>query len=122
MSGEAERPEWLVPGAEVVVVHGHYGENVNTTTINTIAKRSFTVSGSDRRFSIDRQEHRPRDVWSSTWHVYPVESDEGQEFLAAKHQRRIEREARNACDRWMRNRTRENRLAAIAALQAIDEE
>jgi hypothetical protein len=54
--------------------------------------------------------------------VVPVDSPIGQRKLAEASRVRLEYAARNACEVWIRDRTTENRLTAIAALQAIDTE
>lgn len=121
------RPEWLVPGAEVVVftAGSPIPRNAKRTTIHRVAAQSFTVDGSDVRFKLTTQEYHQRSgAWGFGWtrRVVPANSIEGRRELAVESEYRLECAARDACETWTRERTRENRLAAIAALQAIDEE
>lgn len=134
MTDVHSRPDWLVPGAEVVVFTiGGKGvglgvPDAKATTITTIAAQSFCIVGSTDRFKIRTQEHYQRGDggWSGhfggTRRVVPLDSDEGRRELDKFRRMRLERSAHVTCETWIRKRNVENRLAAIAALQAVDDE
>lgn len=118
--------DWIVAGAKVLVFTDAmpgYPRSVTRSTIEKVAKRSFTVEGEHVRFSIDRQEHRPRNSWTASARcVVPLDSDKARAEIAAANSRNRVLAARNAVEKWERNRTRESRLTAIEALQAIDDD
>jgi hypothetical protein len=118
-------PEWLVPGVEVLVVRGHWDERVTKTTVAKVHKRYFTVDYrmfADCRFSLDRQEHRGPGMWGVTRKVIPLDGDEARSLIDADRRRRLEDQARKACEQWIVSRKRDDRLAAVAALQAVEDE
>lgn len=118
--------DWIVPGAKVLVFSDTppgYSRGIRTATIEKVAKKSFTVEGEHVRFSIDRQEYRPTNSWTASARcVVPLDSDEAKSEMAAAESRSRVIAARSAVKEWERNRTRENRVAAIKALQAIDDD
>lgn len=121
-----ESKDWIRPGTKVVVYT--YGgvsrsESPSVTVIVKVATKSFTVEGDSLRYSINRQESpRQGGTWGWTRKVTPLESDEARGVLErARHERLMSR-ARAAVDAWDRQRTRENRLAAIVALQAVEQD
>lgn len=120
----AQKPTWLVPGAKVVVFNDTlpgYSRSVRVSTVNKVATKSFTVDGEQVRFSIGQQKHRTGSSWTSSARcVVPFDSDAARTELANARARDLTYAARDAVEKWERNRTRENRLAAIAALQAIE--
>lgn len=122
----AESTDWITPGAEVLVYTDAmpgYSRNVRFSTIAKVAKKSFTVEGENVRFSMDQQEHRPRSSWTaSTRRVVPRDSDKAHAEVSAARARGLTLKARAAVEKWERRRTRENRLAAIAALQAVEQD
>lgn len=120
-----ESLDWITPGTKVVAyTEGSISrdESPTVTTIAKVAKKSFTVAeGREPRFSIDRQESaRQGGSWGWTRKVIPFDSDEARRMLKREHDRRRIYEARVAVEKWERKRSRENRLAAIEALQAIE--
>lgn len=117
--------DWITPGAKVVVyTEGGISrdENPTVTTIAKVAKKSFTVSKDvEPRFSVDRQESALQGgTWGWRRKVVPFDSDEARQMLKREQDRRRIYRARAAVEKWERMRSRENRLAAIAALQAIE--
>lgn len=114
-------PDWLVPGAKVVV-HSSYGgtQRASRAEVAKVAVHSFTVTGSPIRFRIDDQKHYD-DTTRRLTQVVPEDSPEGQKLLAASRRRMKTKRARDACQEWAREGTRETRLAAIAALQAVED-
>jgi hypothetical protein len=121
-----ESTDWIKPG-EKVVTYTYGGvsrsENPSVTLIAKVAAKSFTLENDSLRYSIDRQESpRQGGTWGWTRKVVPFDSDKAREVLEReKHERRMSR-ARATVDAWERMRTRENRLAAIAALQAVEQD
>ncbi|MEV8610249.1 hypothetical protein AB0383_20380 [Amycolatopsis sp. NPDC051373] len=121
-----ETPDWIKPGTPVVVyVESHRNEDPQprTTTIAKVAKLSFTVEGfTNARFKIADQRSRQGSTWSF-WHyvAVPADSDEASKVKQTTARLKTGYRARDAVDAWRRDRTRENRLAAIAALQAVEE-
>jgi hypothetical protein len=122
-----ERPDWIVPGADVLVVKGFREQTIARTKIAKVYKRYFTVElnwCATDRFDLERQEHRSPGMWTSDVHVYPIDSDKARELIDQARRRRLVSKAREACDRWSRATAgvRELRLAAIAALQAVEDD
>lgn len=121
--------DWIKPGAAVVLYDTaarRDSRDVVQTTIKRVAGKSFTVDDrrGEIRFPIDRLRVRQGGgMLASSWtrHVVPAGSDTAREVLAEAAMQRAENAARNAVDAWERDRSRENRHAAIAALQALDE-
>jgi hypothetical protein len=91
--------------------------------VGKVHKRYFTVTYpafSDLRFSLDQQIHRGSGMWAVTTHVFPLDSDQARASLDAARRRELISAAKSACDSWQRNPSRERRLAAIEALQAVE--
>ena len=55
------------------------------------------------------------------WFVIPANCLEAQEVLLREAARRKVVQARLACEKWMREQTPETRLAAIEALQQVED-
>jgi hypothetical protein len=110
------KPDWLVDGAEVVVVYvSGLTRSANKDRIKKVAAHSFTIEGSPIRF-------RTRDQRSSYEHnrqVFALDSAEGQRALAIQ-QREYQVNKINALYRmWQRSPNEPKRLALIEALQAL---
>lgn len=119
-----ESTDWIVPGAKVVLYYDTYGDkprHVKATTIAKVAKKSFTVEEpNEPRFSIETQKAHGGGTWHSwTRCCVPYDSEEAQREFVYVRDMRYMGVARTACETWLRSRTRENRLAAITALQRI---
>lgn len=121
-----DRPEWLVPGTEVVVFPTGGTTIPNDTrksTIERVAAKTFTVTHYPNRFTIATQTSREGSgVWAKTICVVPADSERGRVELAALARRRRYARAYRACRVWMADDTPTNRAAAIAALRALGEE
>ncbi len=121
-----DRPAWLISGEDVLCYNvGGTTTNTNSraTRIARVASQSFTVAAEQEpRFRIGNRycEVRQGGTWGWTRRVVPLDSVEAGEVLTAEDAQRRENRARAAVDDWVRKRNREARLAAIAALQAID--
>lgn len=119
-------PDWLVPGAEVVVYS--FGgvttsSNVKTTTIAKVNKTTFRVADpGEPAFRLSTCSVRQGGSWSS-WirQVVPADSETARAELAAERRRTQLMDARHAVDAWSQQLNRETRLAAIAALQAVED-
>lgn len=124
MPDTPDRPEWLVPGAEVVAYTvGGVGYNclpdARRVTVARVATQSFTIAGRTDRFKISTQERH-----TSGWHGYiervvSIDSEEAQRELAKVQKQCLELEARKACEVWSKDRSRINCQAVIVAFQAI---
>lgn len=112
-----DTPDWLTVGADVVVIDWWGGiESLAVTKIKSVATRFFFVEGSPHRFRISDQTHYG-DAWGPTRRVVLASSTEGQRYISDARRIKLERRALTVFDIWARNRTEDNRLAAIAALQ-----
>ncbi len=115
-------PEWLVPGADVLCFSSVRNHHPVITTVAKVATQSFTVTAEgEPRFRINRCQARTGSDWNASWRrVIPLDSDHARAILASHEGKSRENRARAAVDDWVRKRNRDTRLAAIAALQAID--
>ena len=91
--------------------------------IDRVAAKSFVVQGLDERFDRTTWETKRRGgAWSSTrYKAVPVDSDEARALFAEQDKSRKVTEAIGAVEAWRRSRTRQNRLAAIDALRAVED-
>ena len=123
-----ECPDWLVDGASVLVyshaghASGHAYCEVHETTVKRVSTTSFTIHDAPgARVSEPRIRIRGLQSVDFRRKVVPLESDEAREILARDaHDNAILR-AHGAVRVWQKEGTRETRLAAINALQAIDQ-
>jgi hypothetical protein len=125
MTSQEFGTSWIRTGVPVIV----YTKNrqlsearPRKTTIKRVAGKSFTVEWQNLRFNTERLD-TPRSGGSFGWSysVTPVGSELARDLLAADQVLQAIAHARTAVDRWTKTRSREDRLAAIAALQAIEE-
>lgn len=115
--------DWIKPGAKVVVftAYSRGDENPRVTTIAKVAKKSFTVETDGLRYSIDQQLTAIQGgSWGWRRKAVPFDSDEARSLLERARHKDLIWTARMAVEMWEKKRTRENRLAAIAALQAVE--
>lgn len=131
MTQEADHPDWVKPGAEVVLyTSGNPGapRNVVKTTIAKVTPTTFTVAAQDeprfrfqsRRFTGPGFDVRQGGTWGWRRIVVPLDSEAARNEMARATRVHRESEARTAVEVWQRNRTRDNRLAAIKALGALE--
>lgn len=93
------RPDWLVPGAPVVVYNTDpRNPFAEETTVARIADHTFTVASS------------------------VVSAETAREALSGARRRELVDRARIACAARRRDQSTENRLALIAALQVVEDE
>jgi hypothetical protein len=117
-----ERPDWLVEGAEVLA----YSDNRTSdshhlvkTTVKKIATRSFTLEADNEpRYSLPSCSYQARE--GNHRYVVPLDSDRARVEIRRERELRQIARARDAVDTWVLTRTADNRLAAIAALQGIE--
>lgn len=124
MTTNTEVPGWIAPGTPVLVVAGRDGDDVTNTVIARVLKRYFLVAAphyATAQFSLDRQVHRTKGSWTTDPVVIPLDSDRARKLLEVQRRQRLIRRARDLCVEWQRKQTRETRLAAIAALQAVED-
>lgn len=115
---------WIQPGVEVVVYNNsRLNPTARRDRVAKVATKSFTTEKGHKgeRFPLDRPERRIGGTWGHQEYVVAADSATGRAELAKQAARNRMQRARNAVAGWERNRTRENRLAAIAALQAVDD-
>ena len=120
---ETQRPDWLKPGAEVVIWTDDYGRrvlNVTHAKVAKVAQKSFTVEGTSDRFDVQRMTAKGGGAWDRARHVAPVDSEKAKAVLEESRQQQLTYRASAAVDQWNKKRTRENRLAAVTALQAVE--
>jgi hypothetical protein len=110
------KPDWLVDGAEVVVVYVNgLRRSANKDRIKKVSAHSFTIEGSPVRFRLRDQ----RSSYEHNRRVLALDSAEGQRALAIQ-QREYQVNKINAWYRmWQRNLNEPKRLALIEALQAL---
>lgn len=120
---ETQRPNWLKPGAEVVIWSDDYGRvvrGVTTTTVTKVWPKTFAVEDHADKFEITGMRSKPKGTWARPTFCAPVDSDEARAVMAKLRHQNLMWDARRTVDAWNKQRTRENRLAAIAALQAVE--
>lgn len=120
---ETQRPDWLKPGAEVLIWSDDYGRDVRgvtTTTVTKVWAKTFLVDDHADKFEIEGLKSRPKGTWARPTLCAPVDSDRARTVLEKLRHQNLMWDARMAVEAWGKQRTRENRLAAIAALQAIE--
>ena len=121
-------PEWIYPGAEIVIYVHKYGNdapNFHVTKVKTVAKQSFTVEQIDDRFKLDTLSTRDfGDSWRRwSYRAVPVGGEKHYELRKAASQRRAGLNAHAAMDRWLKNREDVTAIdAAIDALSALRDE
>jgi hypothetical protein len=110
------KPDWLVDGAEVVVIYAHgLSQSANKTRIKKVSKTSFTIEGLPIRF-------RTRDQRSNYEHrrlVVPIDSAEGKKALAKQEREYLMNKIGILYLRWERDPNEPKRLELIEALQAL---
>ncbi|MGH7743281.1 MAG: hypothetical protein ACREQ5_00465 [Candidatus Dormibacteria bacterium] len=127
MAQEVDHPDWVKPGAEVVLyTSGNPGapRNVVKTTIAKVTATTFTVAAEDeprfrfqsRRFTGPGLDVKQGGTWGWRRIVVPLDSEAARHEMARATRVHRESEARTAVAAWQWNRTRDNRLAAIKAL------
>lgn len=119
-------PDWIYPGAPVVVYidnHRRDDPEPRDTVVDRVAKLSFTVKALPReRFKLADQHSKQGSGWSNWSYVaVPPDSEKAAAVKAAHDRIRRDYRAWSAVDAWRRDRNRHNRLAAIAALQAVED-
>lgn len=116
---------WITEGAEVVVYRDAMdgARDPVTTTVAKVAAKSFTLDGIDQRISLDGLSSKVVGMQYSgyRYRVIPCDSDKAAALYAAEARQAAMGQARMAVDKWQRARTRANRLAAIEALQAVED-
>lgn len=116
-----ERPDWLVPGANVLCYN--YGRNPSpvATTVAKVATQSFTVTAErEPRYRIRGCFARMGEIMPWTRYVVPLDSVEAGQVLAAEDRAKRMSRARTAVDNWIRKPDDDNRRIAIMALQTLE--
>lgn len=125
MVENVDKPDWIATGTKVLCyTRGRAIGTLKITEIGKVAKQSFILADErEGRFRITREPSRHEGgTWGWTRCVIPLDSDTARRLLREKNLSGQRQQARNACDKYARNQTKENRLTAIAALQAVEED
>lgn len=112
---------WLKPGAEVVkysLNRGMGSPDAVVTTIKRVNKVTFTVEGTDRRFSVNDGYSRG-DGWNVGYRVVPTRSDEATRELNRVEQHKQRLRVKDRYERWIKKPSHAHRQALIDALNAI---
>lgn len=122
----SQPPEWLVPGASVVVykIGGRpgNGEYARRDTVKTVGKVWFTLTDErdNTRYRVRDQEIRTGSGWEvASLRVVPLDSDEARTALARRAQHRRNLRGVLAVEAWQKDPSAEHLTAAIDALIAI---
>ena len=125
----ATQPDWLQPGTAVVLytpARGMAGRSVKLTTIKAVGKQWITVDDQNEpRIRIDtlRSASQGSRGWSSyARYLVAADSDEGRDELDRARRGNLKMRANDLARLWLREPSKENRLALIEALQAIEDE
>lgn len=113
-SNEVERPEWIQPGAEVVV--WSRGTDAKTVKIKSVGKVWITLDGDYPRIEIKTlKSARQGGTWDS-WHAYIAErnSPEGIRQLNRTYVGECIRRARIAYKDWDNKQTSQVLIANVA--------
>jgi hypothetical protein len=112
----SDKPDWLVDGAEVVVVYVNgLTQRANKDRVKKVSAHSFTIEGLPVRF-------RTRDQRSNYEHrrqVFSLDSAEGQRALTIQQRQNQMNKVGMSYLQWQQKPTDANRLALIEALQAL---
>ena len=124
-SSEVVAPDWLIPGAEVVlysVGNINQSPHVVKTRVKKVATQSFTVEREQEpRFRIKTMSAECGYSWSSyTRKVLRSNSTEGQAKLREARGRRLESTADMAYAAWQNSRSAEHLSALIGALRDVE--
>lgn len=119
--------DWIKPDAPVVIYREQHGKPESLlceTTIKRVAAKSFTINGRwYYRFDMETQRTKQE---SFGWHYYRYvavrpEAEVVQELRDAQRREQLKIRANDAVEAWQKDRSRGNRLAAIEALQAVED-
>jgi len=120
---ETQLPDWLKPGAEVMIWTNNPTRGamiVISSRVLKVWKKTFSVEHHTDKFEIRTMRSRTGSAWDPGYCCAPADSDQAREILEKARQERLTRTARTAVARWDAMPTRKNRLAAIAALRAVE--
>lgn len=121
-------PDWLVEGAEIIVFSATFDLSrigrLTCTTVKKVSTQTFSVDiANSPRFRIEeRPEHKVHEYDLTPQFVLPLDSPEAVVIIERRQQIRLRKAAKMICELYQDEPTRENRLAAIKALQAISDE
>lgn len=123
---DTEKPEWLTEGAKVLaysVSSGLTHSYPKVVTVKKISTESFSVDDdSEPRFSLRTLDARVGGTWGHTRRIVSITSAEAKREIQRERDNRRTAYARSAVNEWQKKCTKEARLAAIAALQAIEKD
>lgn len=121
-----DTPDWIKPGTKVLIYNPQSRDaasrHLTVALVAKVATQSFTVDNArEPRFKLKNQEARVGEGWGAfVRRVVPIDSEEAKREIEDLRLHRQRYKARAAVDEWQRKRTRETRLAAIEALEAVE--
>jgi hypothetical protein len=97
------------------------------STVDHVAGRTFTVVGLDTTFNRSTGRSKPvrrgaGAFASDTYVAVAADSERARAVVGATERRDRDVEANRAVHAWLADRSRENRLALIEAMRALDED
>lgn len=123
MKGQETDSTWVEAGLEVLVVDRTWTgtEIVAFAKVLKVATKSFTVEGRSERFRLkDLCSATTGGTWSRRhYEVVKMDSFQGVNLIQEQLARRRKALAEAAYSAWMKQPTRTNRLALIAALEKV---
>lgn len=114
-SNEVERPEWIRPGAEVVVGISR-NNNAWTDTIKSVGKVWITLKELDVRIRVEKLKSASQGESWKPWYyeVFERNSPEGIRRLNANYVRECVERARVIYTRWDNDTRNQVKIAAVA--------
>ncbi len=122
---EIEHPDWIAEGTEVLTFNTGNSllTSLRKSVITKVTKTQFAIHGDEKRFKIANEPGRhDGGTWGWTKRVIPLSSDEAHGYLEQRRAQHFRNKAQAACDAYSVRQSKENRLAAITALQAVTED
>ena len=123
MPDNPTRPEWLARDEQVVIYTETGRDSGRSVTLDIVTKVDalrFTVSGGNQFRVSDGALCDPFNRYGFIRYAIPLTSPEGYAEIARDARERRMINAQDGSARWQRSLSREDRLAAIEALQALD--
>lgn len=95
--------EWLVPGAEAVVLQpsNRASMRAETVTVERVMKRDVVLSNGDR-YRIDRLEKQVGGTWGTTYYLVPADDPRIAQTRAAIALTNLRYRAEAAYENWRR--------------------
>lgn len=120
----SEKPDWIETGTKVLCYTVGRVDSLRVTEIAKVASKSFVLTATEEgRFRIAKNPSRHEGgTWGWSRCVIPLDSDEARKKIRMSKMKSLRTAANYACRAYIQDATTDNRLAAIAALQAVEED